>query len=135
MILDFMKKHKNIVFLVNFVLLCVTIIVTVAEGKFEPIFVCLFIAGMVLLGGGIVRAGVAMTTSLTTIDVVIDSSKAAEVLSQSGISSEAQNNDKLGQILNDAKLGHETKGRTKQWNKTGGIDDANDDFDSLVHRM
>ena len=51
MILDFMKKHKNIVFLVNFVLLCVTIIVTVAEGKFEPIFVCLFIAGMVLLGG------------------------------------------------------------------------------------
>lgn len=53
MILDFMKKHKNIVFLVNFVLLCVTIIVTVAEGKFEPIFVCLFIAGMVLLGGGI----------------------------------------------------------------------------------
>ena len=83
------------------------------------------------VAGGIVRAGVATTTSLTTIDVVIDSSKAAEVLSQSGISSEAQNNDKLGQILNDAKPGHETKGRTKQWNKTGGIDDANDDFDSL----
>ncbi len=81
-------------------------------------------------GGKVVRAGVATTTSLTTIDVVIDSSKAAEVLSQSGISSEAQNNDKLGQILNDAKSGHETKGRTKQWNKTGGIDDANDDFDS-----
>ena len=83
------------------------------------------------VAGGIVRAGVATTTSLTTIDVVIDSSKAAEVLSQSGISSEAQNNDKLGQILNDVKPGHETKGRTKQWNKTGGIDDANDDFDSL----
>ena len=81
-------------------------------------------------GGKVVRAGVATTTSLTTIDVVIDSSKATEVLSQSGISSEAQNNDKLGQILNDAKPGHETKGRTKQWNKTGGIDDANDDFDS-----
>ncbi len=53
MILDFLKKHKNIVFLLNFILLCITVIIKVVEDEFEPFYVYLFMAGMILFGGGI----------------------------------------------------------------------------------
>lgn len=39
--------------------------------------------------------------------------------------------DGLGQVLNGAKPGRDTKGHTKQWEKPGSMEDANGDFDSL----
>ena len=39
--------------------------------------------------------------------------------------------DGLGQVLDGAKPGRDTKGHTKQWGKPGTMDDANGDFDSL----
>ena len=52
-------------------------------------------------------------------------------LPDEGANSEKENTDGLGQVLNGAKPGRETKGHTKQWEKPGNMDDANKDFDSL----
>lgn len=59
------------------------------------------------------------------------SSEEQSPLPEDGVDSDKHNDDGLGQVLDGAKPGRETKGHTKQWDKLGSMDDANDDFDSL----
>ncbi|WP_298681483.1 RHS repeat-associated core domain-containing protein, partial [uncultured Mucilaginibacter sp.] len=40
--------------------------------------------------------------------------------------------DLIEEVLTDAKPGRKTKGRVKQYDKEGGLDKANEDFDKLV---
>ena len=105
----------------------------------DAIAVIPFIAPTVIAGAKAIGAwlaslfvvGVAATAVGVTLDAAIDDSKEAASLSPQEETSEDKSNDRLEQILDGAKPGRETKGRTKQWNKTGNIDNANDDFDSL----
>ncbi len=43
-----------------------------------------------------------------------------------------ESSDPLGGVLDGATPGDKTKGKTTNWDKPGGIDQANDDFDVLV---
>lgn len=52
-------------------------------------------------------------------------------LPEKGVDSGEQKDEGLGQVLNGANHGRKTKGHTKQWDKKGSLDDANNDFDSL----
>ena len=54
------------------------------------------------------------------------------ILAVGGFALLNESSDKLGEVLEGASKGEKTKGRTTNWDKPGGMNEADIDFDNLV---
>ena len=66
-----------------------------------------------------------------TGDETVDNIPGNESDNEQGQENDSSDNDALGKLIDSTSPGRETKGRTKQREKNGDMDDANEDFDGL----
>ena len=79
------------------------------------------VAGWVALGVG----------AIAIVGVVIYANIADDETSNTPVSPREKVDDDLGQILEGAEPGRTTKGRTKQWEKSGGFEQAEEDYRNM----